>query len=522
MADARAGDAATTPEQSRLLEDKAETTPHKGEDAPASRAAELGSRRGMAGLSLLGKARYLCGLVTVEPALWLYVVSMTMALLATQNLILEKACRVNLGFNETVCDALSVRDTANFTAEEEQVQQLATRVVGARSLMQSALPALLILFVGSWSDRRGRRKPCMLVPIMGEIINAAGHLVCTYFYLELPVEADLFCEAVFPSVTGGWYILFMAAYTYIADITSEEDRTFRIGFVNMCAFSGVPIGVALSGVLFELIGFYGVFSLSLLMNAASFVAVIFLVKETPKKENVPEGFIGFMRDFFDVRCILDTVGVAFRRGRERCVRVLLLMGIVWLHIGAFAGENTLQYLFLRLRFNWDGLNFSFFSTYIVVVHLIGMALSIAVLTSWLKLHDSLVGMIAATSKMSAAIVYAFAPTVTVLMFAPVADLLKDTVYIALRAISSKVVPNEDLGKTNSLIGVSEAIAPIVCGPLFSAVYAATLDTLPGAFYLVSAGMAAVIVVIFWWFYLMFRREQQRTAATENTKKTAHS
>lgn len=53
--------------------------------------------------------------ITVEPLLAFYIIPSILASLATQNLNLEKACRVNLAYSEDVCDALTRRDTANYT-----------------------------------------------------------------------------------------------------------------------------------------------------------------------------------------------------------------------------------------------------------------------------------------------------------------------------------------------------------------------------------------------------------------------
>lgn len=62
------------------------------------------------------KFHYLRKNITVEPLLACFVMPSMLTNLGTQNLFLEKACRVNLGFNDTVCDALTARDTANYTA----------------------------------------------------------------------------------------------------------------------------------------------------------------------------------------------------------------------------------------------------------------------------------------------------------------------------------------------------------------------------------------------------------------------
>lgn len=61
------------------------------------------------------KLTYIRNNITVEPILACYIIPSVLASLATQNLNLEKACRVNLAYADNVCDALSRRDTANFT-----------------------------------------------------------------------------------------------------------------------------------------------------------------------------------------------------------------------------------------------------------------------------------------------------------------------------------------------------------------------------------------------------------------------
>lgn len=49
---------------------------------------------------------------------------------------------------------------------------------------------------------------------------------------------------------------------------------------------------------------------------------------------------------------------------------------------------------------------------------------------------------------------------------------------------------------NSLFGLAEAMMPLVYGPLYSRVYMATLNILPGAVFLLGAGMTVPAVAIF--------------------------
>lgn len=51
------------------------------------------------------------------------------------------------------------------------------------------------------SHRHGRRKPCMLIPIFGELVTSIGLILCTYFD-GAPMEVAGATETLFPGITG--------------------------------------------------------------------------------------------------------------------------------------------------------------------------------------------------------------------------------------------------------------------------------------------------------------------------------
>lgn len=220
--------------------------------------------------------------ITVEPIMACYIMPSVLASLATQNLNLDKACRVNLNFSDQVCDALYRRDTDNYTDYEEAVQTTIARVQGWKNVVQTALPVMLILFVGAWSDKTGKRKFCILMPIVGEFLTCIGFIINTYFFYELPVEVAALTEAIFPAITGGWFTMFIGVFSYMGDITTEENRTFRLGIVNLCMSLGFPIGSALSGILLTMIGYYGIFSISATLYLFSLIYGYFYLKDSRK------------------------------------------------------------------------------------------------------------------------------------------------------------------------------------------------------------------------------------------------
>ncbi|XP_050538919.1 solute carrier family 46 member 3-like [Daktulosphaira vitifoliae] len=480
-------------------------------------------------MSLTSKAKFMFKHCTVEPMLGCYIVSSVLASLATQNLNLQKACRVNLRLNESICYALENRDTANFAKEEVMVQELVADMIIWKTILQSSIPSILIIFIGSWSDRNHKRKPCMLMPIIGEFLTSIGLLVCTYYFYELPMEVAGLVESIPPAMTGGWMTMFMAVFSYVGDVTTVKMRTLRIGVVNVFCSVGVPIGTALSGILFRELGFYGVYTIATVLYVFSFVYGILFIKEDKpellsedKKTPVETTCLYLVKDFFSLSHIKEAIRVAFKEGQHnRRLRIVLLMVVVIVVMGPLHGEMSVIYLFTRVRFNWDEVDFSLFSTYSMITNLVGTMFSVGVFSHMLQIDDALIGVMSCVSKILAGFVYAFATTDFVFYLAPLVDIVNGTSFIAMRSIISKLVPPDELGKVNSLFGVCEALVPLIYGPMYSAVYKATLKTVPGAFFLLGGALTAPAAFIFLWMYSEHKKErtEKEKELKEEDKKT---
>lgn len=307
-------------------------------------------------MSVRQKCNFLFSNITVEPMVACYIMPSVLASLATQNLNLEKACRVNLAYSDDICSALAARNTTVYREEEAAVQQLVAGMQTWKLALQSGLPSLLILFLGAWSDRTGHRKPCMLLPIVGEFLTSVSLLACTYWFYELPMEAAALAEAFWPAVTGGWFTMLMAVFSYVGDITTVESRTLRIGTVNVFLSIGIPIGMSLSGILYMKIGFYGVFAISTVCYILSFIYGVVVVKEAPRPPNFipPEktekmSICANVVDFFAFRHISETFRVAFKEdANNRQRRICVLMIVVMVVVGPMYGKFYILTVFINI------------------------------------------------------------------------------------------------------------------------------------------------------------------------------
>lgn len=85
----------------------------------------------------------------------------------------------------------------------------------------------MILFAGGWSDKHGRRKPCMLIPLLGELASLVVLLIASIFMKQLPLQFNMVLSKLLPAMGGGSNLMLMGVYSYLSEMTEEKDRTFR-------------------------------------------------------------------------------------------------------------------------------------------------------------------------------------------------------------------------------------------------------------------------------------------------------
>ncbi|KAK9873131.1 hypothetical protein WA026_021366 [Henosepilachna vigintioctopunctata] len=231
--------------------------------------------------------------ISVEPTVFLTMFTSIMYQLITQNLYLEKSCRVNIGFNSSICNALSHKNSSGYSKSEEvEVQKLVSQMLALRTALQSIFPVCLILFIGSWSDRNNRRKPVILAPIFGEIMCCGFLILNVVFFYELPLIFTTLGDSLPLSLLGGWPCLFVGVYTFIGTRCSKENRTIRVGIVSASKMAAYSLGLASAGLIYRAFGFIGFFSLCIALLLMALTLAMLLIKDEgikiePKKEIGP-------------------------------------------------------------------------------------------------------------------------------------------------------------------------------------------------------------------------------------------
>ncbi|XP_044754108.1 proton-coupled folate transporter-like isoform X2 [Coccinella septempunctata] len=440
--------------------------------------------------SLLQNIKNILRNITVEPIALLSITPKLICSLALENLFLEKACLVNLSLNETICQAMVLRDRSGYAPEDEVAVQ---RVVSKMLPYKSAghiIQIFFILMIGSWSDRTGRRRSMFIVPYISDIISILGYLLCVYFFLELSVEYPVLIEAMFSISLGGIPLLMAGMYSYIAGITDTKSRTVRVGVVSMTLRTSMTLGIALSGFMFRYLGFYGVFLSALGMNLIGFVYIFVVVKSVqPNKKYIEEGEnVSCCRLLWNgiAESVMSSLEVCFKSGpNRRRTKMILLQLVNILSFGIMTAEGSVLYLFSRKQFGWDEVDYSIFKSYKTFIEIMGCAFTLAFFSRYLRWNDVQIALLSCLSRFIGTFIMAFAKNGILLYIATLIDIFNGVIIISVRSMITKTVDQNEQALANSLTGLLDAFGSFLMGSLYAYVYYQTLAIFPGVFFLVS-------------------------------------
>lgn len=185
-------------------------------------------------------------LISVEPTMFFYMFAFMTTTVVEQDFFLQKACRVNNNFSAEICD--HIKDSNN-SEYKRQVQLTTARFYQWESITAHVFPIILALFLGSFSDRRGRKFP-LLMGLCGKLFYSLM-IVLNARMTSWPLEYVLYTATLPAAITGADVAIFASCFAYISDITTFHNRTLRITILDACYLSAMPLGLTLGSYLFQ-------------------------------------------------------------------------------------------------------------------------------------------------------------------------------------------------------------------------------------------------------------------------------
>lgn len=281
---------------------------------------------------------YIKEVITIEPLICCVVMAKVVCGPAKSNLHFEKACKVNAGFNDTVCDAIvsGTYREKDFTEENNVVQSYLTFLQSWEVPISSVVPVLLVIVVGSYSDRHKVRKPFLLMPIFGDTIAIVGTILNVIYMRQWPLEAQAVADRIIPSLFGSEKLIIMISYAYIADISSVEMRTIRMAVIPILLNIIIPVVQALSGILFREVGYMPVLLLSLFLFVISFLYGIFMIKEPKQPEKKNDNSL---KDIFNKKNATETFKLLVKYKGSQRINFICVLFLTFIHTTVNGGRS---------------------------------------------------------------------------------------------------------------------------------------------------------------------------------------
>ncbi|XP_050422784.1 proton-coupled folate transporter-like [Adelges cooleyi] len=450
------------------------------------------------------KLRSILSNVTIEPIFACYVMSYVLISLTMSNLNMQKACKVNLKYSDEICVSLVEKNTTEYAEEEIIVQELVASMLIWQTCVQSFFPCILMLFIGSWSDRHGKRVVCMLLPLYGELLSNLGQILCVYYFYEFSMEIGGIIQTVPVALTGGQTLMTMMACSFISEVSTPENRTARLCIMHAMMTVAMSISTSLSGIVYSELGFYGAYGVSSGLIVLGILYGSFFVKDVNPKVNElvdSQSFWSKVKDFFDVRQIFGALKVTFRkRPNNDKSKIIVILIISLLAAAPNNGSSTITYLYTRVKFNWNEVKYSAFATYSLILDTIGLVFCAFVVNRIFKIGDELLGIISCLSQIVSGLIFATASTELLFYIGGLLNCIITWESTADRSLMTKLVENNELSQVSAVFAISEIVINMVSGISYSAWYEASLDAYPGSYYYIGVVFKFFSVVLFIWLY----------------------
>lgn len=432
--------------------------------------------------------------VTVEPTMFLYMLAFMLTSVVEQAFFLDKACRVNHNYTKEICDGISTNDDL-----KKEVQITVSNFHQWNNIAGHVVPIILALFLGSWSDRRGRKLP-LLLGLFGKLIYSVMIMV-NASQDTWPVEYIIYTASIPGALTGADVAIFAAAFAYISDVSTVENRTIRVTILDVCYLSTMPIGVALGSYLFSKVVDRS-YIIMFAINASCLAAAILYStlhlkwKTNDKQRSITEvGCCGILPDFFDKEHVIQSVKTMTKRRPMNRRAYLWMFMIAMLFYTFQRDEKPMTYLYTQFKFNWDTQAYSDFKTFQSIAYVIFMLTGIPLMSKVLGFRDTTIAMIGATAHMLARVFFCVATVPLIFYVGGAISGLGPVVGPIIRSMTSKVVPQNERGKVFALLACCDNAVPFISGVLYTQVYNATVGQQPGIFYLTISTQLAVFVLV---------------------------
>src|SRR6218665_2611378 len=223
--------------------------------------------------SYLRKAWSMICLLTVEPALFLLSMGLSISATASKVLFFNKVCIM-------LIDDTDVCVSRNFTSEDQEmaVQQEVSNWEFYMTVT-GCIPAVAMNVVYANLVDRWSKKYSMLFCPVGYILCTVIHMICAIYLESSP--AFMLLGTVVTSISGGMLTMLGACFSYMSATAGESNLIIHISLAEAAMLASSSVSSFVSGILFDTVGYFYVYLISIIVNVLVILYILVRLKNIP-------------------------------------------------------------------------------------------------------------------------------------------------------------------------------------------------------------------------------------------------
>ncbi|KAG1682179.1 Solute carrier family 46 member 3 [Nymphon striatum] len=426
------------------------------------------------------KALKLCFNISIEPVLFLMLFSSSLLYITNITFLMQMVCSSEKSYSKEVCQ--------NFLDDDQYEQQKiiiqkSTNNWGIVNSVVTVLPTVcLSLFAGPWSDKYGRKLP-LILPFTGSLISSAMLIAISYIDYDYPPYTIIIANI--PNGLTGSFITLLIGFSYIADITSMEDRSVKYIFVEGITMLGYPLGNLVAGYIQKFYGFEPVYILALACLACAMVYGTLFLKETQGIDNEDSWKIR-MKYFFSLNTLKSSFRALFRArsGHNRLLLVFMFFSML-ASVFNMGLQNGVVYMYTQLIFVWDQWTYSIFQSSTNFSALAFTLIIAPLITYIFKIPDVVLGTFGSVSGITSVVIMGIVRSTILFYIGGFVGIFLAMIPPLIRSAITKIVNADEIGKIFALMSSLELATPIFGSVIYSQVYNNTVDFFPSCCYFIA-------------------------------------
>lgn len=348
------------------------------------------------------------------------------------------------------------------------------------------IPALFLqLILPSYSDAYGR-KYLLIMASSALVIKAAVVAVTVYFSGTLWYIVGV---NILEGLLGSSFALFSVAFSFVADITSEKNRSLGVIITETTSLVGAIFGLYFSGYLVEnaKLGFFYTSLVATGLCALGFVLLFFLPESLPKnKRSQPKPVLTTVKRMFEFFVSKDFAG-------KRLSYTFIILVFFFTTLSGMSRGSIETTYFLGQPFCWGP---SKISMYMLIRNVVQSVAGIGSVKLWQKcLADEFISILGLTSIIISLIMEAFAQTTLMIYMVQLAGVFSFLAMPMTRSIMSSMTSPDKQGAIFACISTTEVLSTILSSLTGNEIYSYTMSFMNGFVFLIMAFFAALGVVM---------------------------